>query len=160
MAMTTQFLASTIGAWLATGVSSSSLTRLEWTAREYDAMEGIELLREGSETAELGLVTRGRVALTEHVPGRGPVTLMTVEPGDLFGWSSLVPPYRATSTVTTVEPVRVVAFDGPRLRQALRADPELAAAVYQRVLVAVARRLIATRHQLLDVYRAEGGVPW
>jgi CRP-like cAMP-binding protein len=158
--MATQQLASTIGAWLHTSLSPASLTRLEWTAREYEAGVGEELLREGGETQELSLLAHGRVALAEYVPGRGQVTLITVEPGDLFGWSAVLTPYRSTSTVTTVEPVRVIAFDGPRLRAALRTDKELAAAVYQRVLEAVARRLIATRHQLLDVYRAAGHEPW
>ena len=44
---------------------------------------------------------------------------------------------------------------------ALREDPALAATVYPRVLEAVARRLGATRHQLLDLYAQEAErVPW
>jgi CRP-like cAMP-binding protein len=158
--MATQQFVSAIEAWLDTTLSPAALTRLESTAREYHASAGEELLREGSETLELSVVLHGRVQLTEYVPGRGRVILLTVEPGDVFGWSAVLPPFRATSTVVTVEAVRVLAFDGARLRAVLRSDKELAAAIYQRVLDAVSRRLVATRQQLLDLYRADGADPW
>src|SRR5437899_9211249 len=42
------------------------------------------------------------------VPGKGWVTTMTIEPGDIFGWSALVPPHRATATAVVIEPVEAV----------------------------------------------------
>ena len=33
------------------------------------------------------------------------MTILTVEPGDIFGWSAIVPPHRATSTAVAIEPV-------------------------------------------------------
>jgi hypothetical protein len=48
----------------------------------------------------------------------------------------------------------VILFDGVGLGMAMAAEPELAAAVYQRLLMVVARRLSATRVQLLDLYKA------
>lgn len=146
--------------WFGAGLSPGSQQLLADVAREYQAPARTRLLKEGDETRELSLLVRGRVALTEHVPGRGSATLMTVEPGDIFGWSALIPPFRATSTVTSLEPVRVIAFDGSRLRAFVRSDQALAAGIYQQVLEAVARRLLATRHQLLDLYRAEMTEPW
>jgi hypothetical protein len=53
----------------------------------------------------------------------------------------------------------VIQFDGVGLSVALATNCELAAVVYQRVLVAVARRLSATRVQLLDLYRS-ASEPW
>jgi CRP-like cAMP-binding protein len=100
------------------------------------------------------------VALTEHVAGRGSVTLMTVEPGDVFGWSAIIAPFKATSTVVSLEPVRVIAFDGAALRDRVRSDCALAAGIYPKVLEALARRLSATRHQLLDLYGSEQSEPW
>jgi CRP-like cAMP-binding protein len=89
------------------------------------------------------------------------VTILTVEPGDVVGWSALVPPYRATSTAVAIEPTRLLAFDVKELRRTLREDAALAATVYPRVLEAVARRLGATRHQLLDLYTHDAErVPW
>jgi CRP/FNR family cyclic AMP-dependent transcriptional regulator len=146
--------------WFGSGQSEGSLARLADMAREYEAPARARLLREGDETKELSVLVEGRVALTEHVAGRGSVTLMTVEPGDVFGWTSLINPFKATSTVVSLEPVKVLAFDAASLREEVRSDCELAAGIYPKVLEALARRLDATRHQLLDLYGSEQSEPW
>lgn len=146
--------------WFAAQVPDPVCQRLAAMARRYDAPARHRLLREGDETRELSVLVSGRVALTQHVASRGSVTLMTVEPGDVFGWSALIPPYRATSTVVSLEPVTVIAFAAADLRDRLRADPELAAAVYPRVLEVLGRRLGATRQQLLDRYGTDLAEAW
>ena len=78
-------------------------------------------------------------------PGRGPRTILTVEPGDIFGWSAVLHGSSASSTAVTLLPTRAFLFDRDRLSAAMAADCELAAAVYRCVLGAVARRLVATR---------------
>ena len=83
-----------------------------------------------------------------------------LEPGDIFGWSALIPPFKATSTVVSLEPVTVIAFDGARLRGDVRSDCDLAAGIYPKLLEALARRLGATRTQLLDLYGSEKTEPW
>ena len=87
-------------------------------------------MREGDDTHPFGIVASGRVALRLLVPERGATTILTVEPGDVLGWSALVPPYRATSTAVAVEPTRLLEFEVATLRRALREDPALAATVY------------------------------
>jgi CRP-like cAMP-binding protein len=146
--------------WFASGFPPTIQTRLAELSRPYTAEPGTELFREGDPSDILGIVILGRVALRTLVPERGDVTILTVEPGDVFGWSAVVPPYRATSTATAIEPVEAIAFDGPPLRAALREDPVLAAALYPRLLVAVSRRLNATRLQLLDLFAAEQVRTW
>jgi CRP-like cAMP-binding protein len=119
------------------------------------------LLREGDDTGVFAIVTRGRVALRMRVPERGPVTILTVEPGDVVGWSSLVPPHRSTSTAVTVEETRLLVFESRQLRALLESDVALAATLYPRLLEAIGRRLSATRQQLLDLYAQQmDPVPW
>lgn len=146
--------------WFGAGLDGASQARLATFAREYEAVAGTKLLREGEEARELSVLLHGRVSLSEHVPGRGPITILTVEPGDIFGWSAVMPPFRATSTVTALDAVHVVAFDGARLRAAARADNALAADLYQQILEAVARRLLATRRQLLELSGATVREHW
>jgi len=126
----------------------------------FTAEPGQELFREGDESEVLGIVIKGRVALRTRVPERGDFTILTVEPGDVYLWSALVPPYRATSTAVAIEALEAITFEGPALRAALREDAALAQALYPRVLVAVARRLNATRVQLLDLFAAEQVRTW
>lgn len=146
--------------WFGADLSDDCLDRLASMAREYETPARTRLLREGDETRELSILADGRIALTEHVAGRGSVTLMSAEPGEVFGWTALIPPYRATATVVSLEPVRVIAIEAEPLRAELKANCVLAAGVYPRLAEALARRLDATRQQLLDLYGSEQRAPW
>jgi CRP/FNR family cyclic AMP-dependent transcriptional regulator len=145
--------------WFAADLSPEEGRRLAALGRLADIAKGTTVVREGAPCDSLGVVVSGRIALRLRLPGGEDRTILTVDPGDVFGWSAVLPPAVATSTAITVIPTRAVLFDGERLRAAFATDTALAAAVYERLLVAVARRLVATRTQLLDVYRP-GGEPW
>ncbi len=146
--------------WFASGLSEKAQTRLAELGRRFTAEPGAQLFREGDPSDVFGILTKGRVALRTLVPERGEVTILTVEPGDVYLWSSLVPPYRASSNGIAIEPVEAIVFDGAELRAALRVDCELATALYPRVLVAVERRLHATRSQMLDLFATEQVKEW
>jgi len=146
--------------WFGAGLSPETVARLAGIAEIKDVAAGTELIREGMVTDAFAIVLSGRVALRTLVPERGMVTILTVEPGDIIGWSAVVPPHRGTSTAVTIEPVRVLELPGDRLRALLRSDHALAASVSPRLLQAVSRRLAATRMQLLDLFaREEWGRP-
>jgi CRP/FNR family transcriptional regulator, cyclic AMP receptor protein len=134
------------------GLGGGERRRLSAFARVVSAAPDEVLIREGEPTPYLGILTGGRVALRMRLPGRSPITVMTVEPGDIVGWSAVLAPYRATSTVIAVEPTELIALDGGPLRAALESDEDLAAALYPRILRSVARRLEGTRLQLLDLF--------
>jgi CRP/FNR family cyclic AMP-dependent transcriptional regulator len=142
------------------GLAPQTRRRLAELARDRHAEAGEMLLREGADTEALGVVVTGRLALRLLVPGRGAMTVLTVEPGDLFGWSAIVPPFRSTSTAIAIESTTAIVFPARALREALDGDEELAAALYPRILQSVARRLDATRLQLLDVFGRELDVGW
>ncbi len=146
--------------WFSSGLSEKAQTRLAELGRRFTAEPGTELFREGETSDTFGILVHGRVALRTLVPERGDVTILTVEPGDVYLWSALVPPFRASSTGTAIEPIEAIVFDGSALRAALREDCELAQALYPRVLVAVARRLHATRLQMLDLFATEQVKEW
>jgi len=134
------------------GLGGGERRRLSSFARIVTAGTDEVLIREGEATPWLGILVSGRVALRMRLPGRPPITVMTVEPGDIVGWSAVLAPYRATSTVIAVEPTELIALDSAPLRLALESDEDLAAALYPRILRSVTRRLEGTRLQLLDVF--------
>ena len=151
--------------WFGAGLSPEAVARLAGIAELRAIEPGTALTHEGALTEALGIVLTGRIALRTLVPERGMVTILTVEPGDIVGWSAIVPPHRATSEAIAIEPVTLLEIPGERLRALLRADHALAASVYPRVLQAVSRRLAATRLQLLDLFAREEWrrsevVPW
>ena len=145
--------------WFAADLSAEACDRLAALGTLTSFAEGQVLVHEGATCTTLGVVVDGRIALRIRLPGGQDRTILTVEPGDVFGWSAILPPSVATSTGIAVVPTRAVMFDGARLREAFATDCDLAAAIYSRLLVTVARRLVATRTQLLDLY-GTGAEAW
>jgi CRP/FNR family transcriptional regulator, cyclic AMP receptor protein len=121
---------------------------------------GAEILREHRATPFLGLIEFGRVALRVPVPDRSPHTVVTLEPGDLIGWSAIVPPYRATADAVALTPTRIRAFEAEAVRELLATDPAIAAQVSALVLRCVSERLTTSWHQLLDLFGMRGVGPW
>ncbi len=113
---------------------------------------GATVFREGDRDSTLYLVEVGRVAIEISVPGRGRVTILTVGPGEVFGWSSLFFQRPKTASARTVEPTRALALDAARLRALCDADTRVGYLLTQRILAVVSERLQATRMQLLDIY--------
>lgn len=158
--MATDELTTILGAtWFARSLTPGVLDHLASLGTLTNVPEGTTIVREGDVCRSIGVVIDGRVALRLRLPGGDDRTILTVDPGDVFGWSAVLPPAIATASAVAIVPTRAVLFDGDALRAAFESDCELAAAVYQRLLVGVMRRLGATRTQLLDLYRA-GSEPW
>jgi CRP/FNR family cyclic AMP-dependent transcriptional regulator len=145
--------------WFAANMPPDVTERMAAIGEVIDYPGGAVVVQEGEPCRSLGVVLSGRIALRLAVPGAGERTIITVDEGDVFGWSALLPAAIATSTGVTLVPTQVLSFERERLAAALAADCELAAVVYPHVLLAMARRLQATRLQLLDLYRA-GSDPW
>lgn len=146
------------GTGLGSSLGPEDVARLAGIARVLEVAEGEALLRADHACPFLGIVIDGRISLRSSLPGRPDATLMTLDPGDTFGWSAVLPS-DATSTAVASSPARVLVMDRAPLREALAADTGLAAIVYLYLLRVVAERLVATRLQLLDLYRAAPD-PW
>jgi CRP/FNR family transcriptional regulator, cyclic AMP receptor protein len=113
---------------------------------------GDRLFREGNPADTFYLVRRGRIALTTHVPGRGDVTIETLEAGEVIGWSWLFEPYRWYFDARAVEDAGLIAFDGTCLRDKCEADHALGYELMRRFAQVMIDRLQRTRTLLLDVY--------
>ena len=92
-------------------------------ARLHVFYPGERLLSEGDAADEFFLIRRGAVAIETEVPGRGTVTLETLGPGEILGWSWLVPPYRSAFGARALDAVHVIALDGACLRGKCERDP-------------------------------------
>ncbi len=145
--------------WFAADMPEAICERLSAIAEVKEYPTGTAVVQEGTPCRELGVILTGRIALRLALPGVGEQTILTIDEGDLFGWSALLPESIATSTGVTLVPTTALVFDREPLMALMAGDCEIASAIYPRVLVAVTRRLQATRTQLLDLYRA-GHEPW
>jgi CRP/FNR family transcriptional regulator, cyclic AMP receptor protein len=134
------------------GLPAAHLELIAGCGRNTGFEAGQYLFREGDQADTFYLVRHGRVTLETFVPGRGALTVQTVDEGDVVGWSWLFPPYRWHFDARTLDPVRAVAFDGACLRRECDEDNSLGYELLGRFSPVMLERLQATRMQLLDVY--------
>ena len=113
---------------------------------------GTYLFREGEEANQFYLIRAGKVALEMFTPYSRPLTVETLEQGDVLGWSWLVPPYIWNFHARALQETRAIALDGKCLRAKCEQDHDLGYEVLKRFSQLMVRRLHATRYQLLDVY--------
>lgn len=98
----------------------------------------------GDEASELFLVVTGKVNLTLPVHLEGKHLDATVEerlPGQLLGWSGLVPPHRYTLRAVATEETELLALPRAALLDLFAARPELGYAVLSNVAAVIGRRL-------------------
>jgi len=133
---------------------------IESIARRAEFGPGEIVMRDGAPTPFLGILESGRVGLRLHVPERGPQTIVTIERGELLGWSVVVPPYRATSEAVALEPTRILVFDAEPLRELMVRDRDVAADLLPMVLACVSQRLVISWQQLLDLFARGSPQPW
>ena len=107
--------------------------------------EGELLFRDGDEADTFYVLRHGSVALETFVPARGPVTIETLEAGEVVGWSWLFPPYRWHFDARALSLVRATSFDGACLRGKCESDPRLGYDLMSRFAQVVIERLQWTR---------------
>jgi len=113
---------------------------------------GQYLFHEGDPADTFYLVRHGRVMLETFIPGRGALTVETIDEGDVIGWSWLFPPYRWHFDGRVIERGSAIVFDGACLRGKAEADHDLGYELMKRFAAQMIERLQATRIQVLDVY--------
>ncbi|MTE15213.1 Crp/Fnr family transcriptional regulator [Nocardia aurantiaca] len=141
---------------LLAGLDHAQRDTLARAARDVHHPAGQRLLVEGQQADKCWLICSGSVELDATVPGRGDVPVQTLGPGDLLGWSWLVPPYRWHFGAVTTEPVHAIEFDSARLAEFADADPKFGHALTLLFFEALLERLQATRARLLNLYRNPG----
>jgi CRP-like cAMP-binding protein len=119
---------------------------------------GQTIFHEGDKEDYLYIVLEGRVGIEISVPGRGRMRILTADPMDVVGWSSVTPVVRQrTAGARAVLPSRLVAIDTNDLRRACDEDHSLGYYVMRRLANVVASRLLTTRLQLLDMFANPAG---
>jgi CRP/FNR family transcriptional regulator, cyclic AMP receptor protein len=115
--------------------------------------EGEVIFREGDPEDYLYIVIKGRITLDLFIPHRGKVRIYTVEPLDVFGWSSVIPIIRKrTAGAVAVLDGFVIAIDSEKLRDVCDEDHDLGYVVMRRLTNIIASRLLVTRLQMLDMF--------
>ncbi len=134
------------------GMSHEALELLAGCASNTRFADGEVLFREGDEANIFYVIRHGRVALETFVPARGPVTIETIDPGEVIGWSWLFAPYRWHFDAKALGLVRATVFDAACLREKCEQDTAFGYDLMSRFAQVMIERLQWTRLRLLDLY--------
>lgn len=138
---------------LLTKLSNTELKFFESVSREVQLVNGEILFEEGGAADTFFIVSKGKVGLELTSPGRAPMVIQTLGPGDLVGVSWFFQPYRWNWRARALTDTTLVAFDAVEVRHKCEVDRDLSLEVLGVVAEEVVRRLHRTRIQLLDLYR-------
>lgn len=113
---------------------------------------GEVITREEQPADEFYIVREGKIAIDITGPARGPLTIQTIEGGELLGFSWIVPPYLWRFNSRAIETTHAVSLDGKCLRGKCELDTKLGYELLKHFAEVLSRRLEMTRLQLLDIY--------
>ncbi len=121
--------------------------------REFEP--GAAIFSEANKAEELYILEKGKVALQMQLSVQQPqfsrrITVDIINRGEPFGWSAVVDPHRYTLTAICLEPSKVLAIDGLRLKTLLHTDHQMGYEVLSRLIGVVASRLDETRQVLIS----------
>jgi CRP-like cAMP-binding protein len=137
------------------GLPADLLDHLASVASVEEVPPGEAVAREGDPAEAMYVLDSGLAELRLHDQG-GERIVATLGPGDLIGWSWMVPPHLWQFDVLAPRGVVVARFSADDLGSIAIDDPAGALALNRAVAGVVARRLRDTRAQLLDLYRPGG----
>ena len=134
------------------GLSEEDLNKLAEISELVGFAAGATIFTEGSTSRFIYLLRNGRVELKMCAPARGCQTLLTLEDGDLLGWSPAILRGEMTATAVAVCDTQAIRIAADKLDSLCEADHDIGYQMMRRIAVAMASRLAATRLQVLDVH--------
>jgi len=137
------------------GMPDELLEPLARAARVVNLPAGSVVFRQGGQAHAAYLLVSGQVALEICTPGGGCRRILTVAGGELLGWSPALGQQRMTATARALMDVRAIELDGARLLAECERNPRFGYEFMKRAALALAKRLSATRLQLLNLYGSE-----
>jgi len=133
-------------------LSPDYVTLLSECAFNVRFAEGERIFRQGESADRCYLIRHGMVSLEIWSPTEGPLTIQTLGPGEVLGWSWLFPPYKWHFDARAIEPTRAVALDGACVRGKCDQEPKLGYELMKRVSTLLYGRMQAARLQITDIY--------
>ncbi len=138
------------GTRLLRAVPAEYRERMLTLAREVSFPQDARVFEERATADRFWVIRSGAITLDLTLPGPRTVTVETLGPGDLVGWSWMFPPYEWDFGAEALSPVRAYEFDGNEVRALCERDPELGYALVRAVAEVLAHRLQATRSRLFN----------
>lgn len=145
------------------GLTTEELEQISAIAQKQTYEPGELICVEQEQADRLFILNHGRVQLNIHLRSPlepdGEVTIEEVEPGCVFGWSSLVKQRRFTASARALEPVAVIVVGADDLNDLFDRNAHIGFVVVKQLAEVIASRLHHTRavcHELSSEDTEEG----
>ena len=112
---------------------------------------GDDLVKQGRTQEKLLLIEEGLVGIYLEVGPMVQRLLQSASNFEVVGWSSMLPPYRAATTVKAMETTKVLAFNGRELIELSERNPVIGMKVHRGLASLMAGRLRNAFTQLMGV---------
>lgn len=114
--------------------------------------KGTTLFEEDRPATDLFVLQTGRIVIMMSGAQGHQTLVYSVEPGQAFSWSALVPPRKYTASAVAVESSETIVINGRKLAHLLKKNPALGYKVMCRIAQLISKRLRHTRLQLLNIH--------
>lgn len=130
-------------------LSDAELEQVAAIAHQEEYQAGDLICAEREVADRLFILKRGRaqlhIRLRSALEPSGEAIIEEVEPGRIFGWSSLVRQRRFTASARALEPVQVIVIPGNELNALFDRDSHIGFVVIKQLAEVIASRLHHTR---------------
>ena len=137
------------------GLDDQHMSQLADIADFIDLPADTLIFRQGDPAEDVYLIVDGSVSLEVCSRGRGCRRILTIGEGELLGWSPVLEQARLTATARTLSATRAIKINGRQILTVCEHDSRFGYEFMKRAALALAKRLSATRLQLLDVFGEE-----
>lgn len=114
--------------------------------QEYAA--GGVIFREGHESANIYFVLQGKVRLSINLGPHKSMTVQTLGPGELLGWSPVLGQKHMTATASAIQRCRLAALSVSQLMGLCEQDRHFGITFLRQLAISISERLAATRRRL------------
>lgn len=117
-----------------------------WTRVE----AGTIVFQHGEAAQRFFVIRRGRIIV--EIPAiEGPsIRVQSLGPGEVLGWSWLLPPYEWSFQARAEEDAELLELDGERVRKRCEAEPSFGYDIIKRFSTLMSTRLEAARRKMMD----------
>ncbi|HVS38714.1 MAG TPA: cyclic nucleotide-binding domain-containing protein [Gemmataceae bacterium] len=132
--------------------------KIAQAAQLQEHLAGDEIFSEGDHNPFLCIVLTGEAALDFRVSRLGTVPVLTVVPGELVGWSSLLGGGPMTATARAQTRHRLAALDAAQILALAEQDPRFGVEFFRGTSAALAQRLYAARVEIPHSARGRNSI--
>lgn len=136
------------------GLAQAVLGEIAAVSEELALSKGNLALRAGQPADYLYVLAEGRARVT--IGEKAHIHFLSCDPGDIFGWPSLVDRPVYTASVECLEDCKFLRIPKDRLAEVLAKDPSSQALFYKRLAGVIGQRLISAYDTVLAAYREQG----